>query len=83
MMVDIQVPKNLNSKQRRLLEEFALSMDPGSKVNGANGSKVNGANGSKANGQGAANGGAEGNHEAEDEADKDKGLFDRIKDTFG
>ena len=81
VMVDIQVPKNLNSKQRQLLEEFARSMDPGSKAKGGAGAKVNGASNSKANGQGAANGRVEGN--AEDEADKDKGLFDRIKDTFG
>ena len=83
VMVDIQVPKNLNSKQRQLLEEFARSMDPGAKAKGGSGSKANGAAGSKANGHGAANGRTEGNHDAEDEADRDKGLFDRIKDTFG
>ena len=81
VLVDIQVPRNLNSKQRRLLEEFARSMEPGYKANGRGG----------ANGQGEADGldetsgrgEAGGWDETQGEADKDKGLFDRIKDTFG
>ena len=77
VLVDIQVPKNLNSRQRRLLEEFARSMEPGYKANGASGSKANGKG--KPNGQAGVNGQDEVNGEAETE----KGLFDRFKETFG
>ena len=90
MLVDIQVPRNLNSKQRRLLEEFARSMEPGYKANGrseANGQDPDNGRGEanerdpdsgqgEANGLGEANGRAETYGEAE--TDKDKGLFDFI-----
>ena len=59
VLVDVQVPRTLNSKQRRLLEEFARSIAPGSGANGRTGA------------------------EAEADPDTDKGLFDRIKETFG
>ena len=95
VLVDIQVPRNLNSKQRRLLEEFARSMEPGYKANGrseANGQDPDNGRGEanerdpdsgqgEANGLGEANGRAETYGEAE--TDKDKGLFDRLKETFG
>ena len=89
VLVDIQVPRNLNSKQRRLLEEFARSMEPGYKANGrseANGQDPDNGRG-EANerdpdsGQGEANGLGEANGEAD--TDNDKGLFDRLKETFG
>ena len=89
VLVDIQVPRNLNSKQRRLLEEFARSMEPGYKADGR--SEANGQD--NANGRGEDNGGdpASGRGEAnggdvtygEADADNDKGLFDRLKETFG
>jgi molecular chaperone DnaJ len=58
VQVDIQVPRTLNTEQRRLLEAFARSMNPNSGPDGH--AEV----------------------EAEVEPDKDKGLFDRIKETF-
>ncbi len=81
VLVDIQVPKNLNSRQRRLLEEFARSMEPGYKANGASSSKANGKG--KPNGQAGTNGQGEVNGDGEADAEAEKGLFDRFKETFG
>ena len=59
VLVDIQVPRNLSSEQRELLEAFARSISPNSGPNG------------------------QAEVEAEGDPDNDKGLFDRIKETFG
>ena len=61
VLVDLQVPKDLSSKQRELLNELALSL--------------------------GSNGKAEHHVDAdltdEEDSDKEKGIFDRIKDAFG
>jgi molecular chaperone DnaJ len=55
VVVDLQVPKELSSYQRRLLEELAHSWNHDS--------------------------GAEDGEDGDQ--DKDKGLFDRLRDAFG
>jgi molecular chaperone DnaJ len=59
VLVDIQVPRTLNSEQRQLLEAFARSIAPDSRPKDQT------------------------DVETEADPDKDKGLFDRIKETFG
>ena len=72
VFVDIQVPKKLSARQRKLLEEFAQSLDPGF---------------GKPEPEELEESMDEGDEEAIDGADefrsaKDKGLFDRIKDVL-
>ena len=72
VFVDIQVPKKLSARQRKLLEEFAQSLDPGF---------------GKPEPEEFEESMDEGDEEAIDGADefrsaKDKGLFDRIKDVL-
>ena len=70
--VDIQVPKKLTSKQRKLLEEFALSLNPDYGKVPADELDHN----MEQDGE------EESEVQEESRAAKDKGLFDRIKDAL-
>jgi molecular chaperone DnaJ len=71
VQVHLEVPRNLNAHQRKLLEELAGSMGHNGKVN----------DGPETEPKPAAK--PESKPAPETEPDEDKGLFDRIKDAFG
>lgn len=68
VLVDLQVPKELDARQRELLEAFAQSME-------VSGEPPGGAE------EPAATDPADANQEFD--PDNEKGIFDRIKDAFG
>ena len=71
VFVDIQVPQKLTSQQRKLLEEFARSFDPGLVEEEGAQPDLDPADDLEESGVGAG-----------DASGKDKGIFDRIKDAL-
>ena len=87
--VDVQVPGKLNAKQRKLLEELARSLDPGygkEVMEDIEEPVANGAARHSGHAAGApfdSEGLADGDEDDPDgRSDRDKGLFDRIKDAL-
>ena len=71
VFVDLQVPQKLNSRQRKLLEEFARSIDPRFDAQDDAGDPEE------------PEGVAVGTEDGGNRDNKDKGFFDRIKDALG
>ena len=91
VVVDVQVPEKLNKYQRQLLENLAYSFDhkgkapPSSKSNGDNPGAKRRTRRRKEDAEAAepvAPAPPPETHESVDEDDRQKGLFNRIKDTF-
>ncbi len=87
VFVDIQVPKKLNTQQRKLLEEFARSIDPefgevtaDGTADGNTESEYQAETPTSPESAEGVNGSGE---KSEEGAGKDKGIFDRIKDALG
>ncbi len=72
VFVDVQVPRKLTSKQRKLLEEFALSIDPSFAEEGELEPQAQGVGPSAESGE----------EWEEDREGREKGIFDRIKDAL-
>jgi len=78
VLVDIQVPERLNSRQKEMLKELAESFGQG--TSHANGDKDNLEDIAEPQVQPESN---ETGHLDQETLDRDKGIFDRIKDAFG
>jgi len=78
VLVDIQVPERLNSRQKELLKELAESFGQG--TSHANGDKDSLENIAEPQVHPESN---EPEHLDQETLDRDKGIFDRIKDAFG
>ena len=82
VFVDVQVPGRLNGQQRKLLEELARSLDPNFDKEAAEAVEGAAADGDDPESWNGVVADEEYDDYANNRSDKDKGLFDRIKDVL-